>query len=174
MTEANIKFIQQVIAVSSEVTDIPIADIMSKSRKWQKVMARSIGWMIIYDLTAEMRNARGDRQVTLEAIGALYGGFDHATVLYGRNAAREKIWGSHINPPITAWAQTYDEMMNKISLIVAEGIGIEESDMFFPFTAQGHVNARKFLKDIGEKRFSHASTRQLITFANTQINTYRV
>jgi hypothetical protein len=174
MTEANIKFIQQVIAVSSEVTDIPVADIMSKSRKWQKVMARSIGWMIIYDLTAEMRNARGDRQVTLEAIGALYGGFDHATVLYGRNQAKEKIWGSHINPPIAAWAQTYDEMMSKISPIVAEGMGLEESNTFFPYTAQGHVNARRFLRDIGETRFRNASMRQIVTFANQCINSYRV
>jgi hypothetical protein len=174
MTEANRKFIQQVIAVSSEVTGIPIEDIMSKSRKWQKVMARSIAWMIIYDLTAGIRGAKGRREVTVEAIGEAYGGFDHATVSHGKSMAREKIWGSCFNPPLTAWAQTYDDMMREISPIVAEGIGIEESDTFFPYTAQGHVNARKFLHDIGETRFRNAPINRLITFANQQINTYKV
>lgn len=173
MTEETLQLIDSVVAASAKAVNIPVNDVFAKGRKQTWVRARYIGWMIIADLTAELRYPNGIRIVTLEAIGKAYGGFDHATVLYGRNTARSKVWGDGVNPPLVTWAKAYEEVLAEVSPEIAAVVGKNDENVFFPYTPVGHANARKFLQDLGKTGIRHLPMESLITFANEIINIYR-
>ena len=174
MTKDIKQFIEQVMIESCHAIRVRMGDVKSTSRRREVVRARYIGWMIIYDLTADLKDEEGHRLVTLRSIGEAYGGFDHSTVLYGKNTAFRKVWGDDINPPLIMWAKAYEEIMTEISQPVAEILGKDEQNTFFPYTPTGYANARQFLWDIGEFRFRNTSMEQLIIFANQRINKYRL
>ena len=174
MTEEILKLIDSVIKASAKAVNIPVEDVITEGRQRERVRARYIGWLIISDLTAEMRYPNGIKIVTLTSIGEAYGGFDHATVLYGRNTARSKVWGDGINPPLKSWAKAYEEVLAEVSPEIAEVIGKNDDNVFFPYTPVGHANARKFLQDLGKTGFKHFPMETLVTFANEIVNLYRL
>lgn len=172
MTEEILKLIDNVIAASAKAVNIPAEDVITEGRDRRRVRARFIGWMIISDLTAEMKYPNGIKIVTLAGIGEVYGGFDHATVLYGKNVARSKVWGDTTNPPLTLWARAYEDILAEIAPEMAAAR--DQGDLFFPYTPTGHANARKFLRDIGKRWPRYESMEEIITFANQEINKYRL
>ena len=173
MTEEILKLIDSVIAASAKAVNIPVGDVITEGRQRERVRARYIGWLIISDLTTELKYPNGIKIVTLASIGEAYGGFDHATVLYGRNTARSKVWGDGINPPLKSWAKAYEEVLAEVSPEIAEIIGKNDDNVFFPYTPVGHANARKFLQDLGKTGFKHLSMETLVTFANEIVNLYK-
>jgi len=172
MTEVIQKLITNVIEASARACNITIEEVLMEGRPRARVRARFIGWMVISDLTADMRHPNGSRIVTLEMIGEAYGGFDHATVIYGKGVARSKVWGDGINPPLVLWAKAYEDMLAELSPTIVESAP-ENPRLFFPYTPTGHANARRFLRDIRKNNLRHEDMQDIITFANQQINQYR-
>lgn len=172
MTEDIQKLITSVIEASARACNITTEEVLMEGRPRVRVRARFIGWMIISDLTAEMRHPNGVKIVTLEAIGKAYGGFNHATVIYGKEMARSKVWGDGVNPPLVLWAKAYEDILAELSPAIAEN-SPGDTKLFFPYTPTGHANARKFLRDIRKTNLRHEDMQDIITFANQQINQYR-
>jgi len=171
-TEDIQKLITNVIEASAKANNITVEEVLMEGRPRARVRARFIGWMIISDMTSEMKHPNGVKIVTLEMIGKAYGGFDHATILYGKNIARSKVWGDGINPPLVLWAKAYEDTLADLSPTLAENSS-EDPKLFFPYTPTGHANARKFLRDIRKTDLRHEGMQDIITFANQQINQYR-
>lgn len=171
MTDEIKKLIDSVIAASARACNITVEEVLTEGRPQARVRARFVGWMIISDLTAEMRHPNGAKIVTLEMIGKAYGGFDHSTVLYGKNAARSKVWGDGINPPLTLWARAYEDTLAELAPDMANTQ--DQAKLFFPYTPTGHANARRFLRDIRKNDLRHESMEEIINFANQEINKYR-
>jgi hypothetical protein len=171
MTEDIQKLITSVIKASARACNITVEEVLTEGRPQARVRARFVGWLIISDLTAEMKHPNGAKIVTLEMIGKAYGGFDHATVLYGKNVARSKVWGDGINPPLTLWARAYEDTLAEIAPEIA--VAEDQSKLFFTYTPTGHANARRFLRDIRKNDLRHESMEEIITFANQEINKYR-
>jgi len=170
MTEDLQKLVDSVITASAKSINQSEDSVKTGGRHRDLIRARHIGWMIIADLTAEIRRPDGVKQLTLEAIGKAYGGFNHSSVIHGIGVARSKVWGDGINPPLVRWADTYEKILNEVSTEVA---GEENPRNFFPYTAHGHALARKFLHDIGKSTSLRTPMEQIIIFANEQINRYR-
>ena len=172
MTEDIQKLITSVIEASARACNITVEEVLMEGRPRARVRARFIGWMIISDLTKDMKYPNGINMVTLEMIGKAYGGFNHATVIYGKDTARSKVWGDGINPPLVLWAKAYEDILAELSPAIAES-SPSDPKIFFPYTPTGHANARKFLRDIRKTDLRHEDMQDLITFANQQINQYR-
>mgnify|MGYP001460037301 CR=1 FL=1 len=170
MTEDLQKLVDSVITASAKSINQSEDSVKTGGRHRDLIRARHIGWMIIADLTADIRRPDGVKQLTLEAIGKAYGGFNHSSVIHGIGVARSKVWGDGINPPLVRWADTYEKILNEVSTEVA---GEENPRNFFPHTARGHALARKFLHDIGKSTSLRTPMEQIIIFANEQINRYR-
>lgn len=171
MTDETLKLINSVIAASARACNITVEEVLTEGRPQARVRARFIGWMIISDLTKDMKYPNGINMVTLGMIGKAYGGFDHATVLYGKNVARSKVWGDGINPPLALWARAYEDTLAEIAPEIA--VAEDQGKLFFTYTPTGHANARRFLRDIRKNDLRHESMEEIITFANQEINKYR-
>jgi hypothetical protein len=172
MTEDIQKLITSVIEASARACNITVEEVLMEGRPRARVRARFIGWMIISDMTRDMKYPSGINMVTLEMIGKAYGGFNHATVIYGKDVARSKVWGDGVNPPLALWAKAYEDMLAELSPTIVESAP-ENPRLFFPYTPLGHANARRFLRDIRKNNLRHEGMEDIITFANQQINQYR-
>ena len=173
MTEDLQKLVDSVITASAKSINQSEDSVKTGGRHRDLIRARHIGWMIIADLTAEIRRPDGVKQLTLEAIGKAYGGFDHSSVIHGINVARSKVWGDGVNPPLINWAKTYERILADVSPIAATQEEKTQSNNFFAYTAHGHALARAFLRDIGKTTSLRTPIDQIVTFANQVINKYR-
>lgn len=173
MTEDLQKLVDSVITASAKSINQSEDSVKTGGRHRDLIRARHIGWMIIADLTAEIRRPDGVKQLTLEAIGKAYGGFDHSSVIHGINVARSKVWGDGVNPPLALWAKAYEDMLAELSPTLAENSS-EDPRLFFPYTPLGHANARRFLRDIRKTNLRYEGMEDIISFANQCINQYRL
>lgn len=169
-------FFNDVIRLTSKVCEIPPEKMYEKVRKGENIMARFIAWKIIYDYTAGPNPDRAHRPIGLRRIGELFGGFDHATVLWGINKANLFIYGDGgMVPPRTRWKDAYDLIMEGLNDEGALGriYEMNNDDLIFPFTTRGYVKAMDFLWDIGQLAARKKCKEDVIIFANKKINKYR-
>jgi len=167
-------FAEEVMRVTSQVCGVTRAELVLRLKKQptRLILPRYIGWKILYTKTVHFRDRNGNRVMSYARIGQIYGGFCHATVIYGIKQCSIAIGEYERIPYDAAWKLPYDMVIDELTPAISK-IALD-GEVFFTHDENSYRKAGKFLYDIGEFAACRGTRTDVIDKANLMLERYKL